>query len=158
MKYNFIQLNLSRIVLLQLVMLPVLGYCQQVFSDETFLEKLDLYRAANRANLLFVHTDKDIYTNNEDIWFSAYLLKSESIAPASHTITSVALVREGVKKVALQRNYLMQNGLSFGSLPLPDSLAPGKYQLLAFTNVTDHAGNPLAVFSQSITIKKHHRN
>jgi hypothetical protein len=47
----------------------------------------------------------------------------------------------------------MQDGLSFGSLSLPDSIPPGSYQFIASTNVLDGFGKPLALFSQLLTIK-----
>lgn len=131
-----------------------IGYAQVApLTNDALLEKLASYSKTNPSNLLFVHTDKTLYTNNETIWFSAYLLRSESTGPGSHTILSAALVREDNRNVQLQSKYLMQDGLSFGSLTLPDSIPPGNYQLIASTNVLDEAGMPIAVFSQPVTIK-----
>jgi hypothetical protein len=122
-------------------------------SEDAVLKKLELYSKANPTNLLFVHTDKTVYTNNETIWFSAYLLKSESIDLSKHTILSVAIVREDNREVSLQAKYIMKTGLSFGSLNLPDSIPPGNYQLIASTNVWDKEARPLCVFSQPLSIK-----
>lgn len=122
-------------------------------SEQAMLEKLDLYAKAHPSNLLFVHTDKTIYTNNETVWFSAYLVKSDVRFLKEHTILSVSMVREENRKVYLQDKYIMQDGLSFGSLSLPDSIPPGNYRFLAFTNVLDKNGQPLALFTQPLTIK-----
>ena len=59
-------------------------------SEKAILEKLTLYTKANPDNLLFVHTDKTIYTNNETIWFSGYLVRAEGAQLNDHTILSVA--------------------------------------------------------------------
>jgi len=125
----------------------------QTLSDEAILKKLDIYSKANPSNLLFVHTDKTIYTNNETLWFSAYLIKSETVNPKEHTILSVALMREDNRQVYLQDKYAMQEGLSFGSLSLPDSIPPGNYQFIASTNILDKNAKPVALFTQSLTIK-----
>jgi hypothetical protein len=121
--------------------------------DSSFSKKLTLYHRANPTNLLFVHTDKTLYTNNETLWFSAYLVKSTPGSLKDHTVLSVAMVREDDHKVVLEAGYGMQYGLSHGSLTLPDSIRPGNYQVIASTNVQNTSGSPLAIFTQSITIK-----
>lgn len=122
-------------------------------SEQTILEKMDLYAKAYPSNLLFVHTDKTIYANNETIWFSGYLIRVEASTLKDHTILSVSLMREDNKKTTLHNKYVMENGLSFGSLTLPDSILPGNYQFIASTNILDKQGQPLAVYTQPITIK-----
>ena len=122
-------------------------------SEKAILEKLTLYTKANPDNLLFVHTDKTIYTNNETIWFSGYLVRAEGAQLNDHTILSVALMREDNRKIPIHSKYVMQDGLSFGSLTLPDSIPPGNYQIIAYTNVLDKEDQPLAIFIQPVTIK-----
>ena len=126
---------------------------QSLFTDSLVVNKLEQYSKSNPSNLLFVHTDKTLYTNNETIWFSGYLIKSGEMYSQKHTILSVALVREDSREVFLENQYLMKDGLSFGSMTLPDSIPPGNYQFIASTNVLDKKGHPLAVFTQALTIK-----
>jgi hypothetical protein len=125
----------------------------QTLSNEALLEKLTIYSKANPSNILFVHTDKTVYTNNETVWFSAYIIKNGVGNLKDHTILSVAMVREDNREVFLQDKYAMQNGLSFGSMSLPDSIPPGNYQFIASTNLLDKDNLPYAVFTQSLTIK-----
>ncbi|MGV3508591.1 MAG: MG2 domain-containing protein, partial [Sphingobacteriaceae bacterium] len=125
----------------------------QELKDSVLYEKFKFYSKAHPSNPLFVHTDKTIYTNNETIWFCGYLLKTEASDLKDHTILSVALMREDDRKVTLHSKYLMQQGLSFGSFTLPDTVAPGNYQFIAYTNVLNGDGDPLALFTQSLTIK-----
>lgn len=47
-------------------------------GEAALLNKIALYSKAHPSACLFVHTDKTVYTNNEEIWFSAYLLKTSS--------------------------------------------------------------------------------
>ncbi|MBB2143930.1 hypothetical protein GM921_00405 [Pedobacter sp. LMG 31464] len=141
----------------------ILSYCLgiSIFSysqvnlpiDSSLSKKLALYQKAIPTNLLFVHTDKTLYTNNETLWFSAYLVKSTPESLKDHSVLSVAIVREDDRKVVLEASYGMQYGLSHGSLTLPDSIRPGNYQFIASTNVQNNTKRPLAIFTQSITIK-----
>ncbi|MEJ7780755.1 MAG: hypothetical protein WKF68_14325 [Daejeonella sp.] len=124
-----------------------------ILDGNVLLEKLDNYSRSNPSALLFVHTDKTLYTNNETIWFSAYLIKSLISGLTDHTIVSVALIAESDRKIILEDRYLMDKGLSFGSMNLPDSIPPGNYKFVASTNVLDKGGRPLAVFNQALTVK-----
>lgn len=126
---------------------------QTPVSDKIIMEKLDLYASRYPDNRLFVHTDKTLYTNNETIWFSAYLLKSEEKYAGKNTILSVVLFREDNRELLIRDKYLMRDGLSFGSLTLPDTIPPGNYQLAAFTNLLDQDGLPLIAFTQPLTLK-----
>ena len=126
---------------------------QTPMTDSLVVNKFELHSRLNPSNLLFVHTDKTIYTNNETVWFSAYLIESGKSYSQKHTILSVAMVREDSREIILQERYLMKDGLSFGSMLLPDSIPPGNYQFIASTNVIDKNGKPLSVFTQPLTIK-----
>jgi hypothetical protein len=129
-------------------------HAQNLFLPDTvLLDKFALYAKSNPDDVLFVHTDKSVYTNNEQIWFSAYLLQSHTTSVKEHTILSVALLREDNREIYMQDKYAMGGGLSFGSLLLPDSIPPGNYQLLVCTNVLSKSGRPAASFCQPLTIK-----
>lgn len=122
-------------------------------EEAALLNKIALYSKAHPSACLFVHSDKTVYTNNEEIWFSAYLLKTSSLALEDHTVLSVAVIGEADRKVYLQEKFAIEQGLSSGSMTLPDSIPPGNYQLTATTNVLDKHHNPLAIFSQALTVK-----
>lgn len=125
---------------------------QEIATDSRVTRALSVNSKANPPTSLFVHTDKTLYTNNETIWFSGYLLGAEIDDP-EHSILCVAVVHADSREVVLQRKYLMKDRLSFGSLRLPDTIPAGDFIFLAFTNVVRHDGQPLAVFSQPVTIK-----
>lgn len=115
--------------------------------------KMEEYAVNRNSDLLFVHTDKHIYTNNEFLWFSAYLLHCGKDSMTLHRFVSLALVQAGTRKCVLQQKFLMSDGHSYGSLQLPDSIAPGEYQLLASTNIVDKDSVPLALFTQALSVR-----
>jgi hypothetical protein len=121
--------------------------------DQELLDRFAAFNRNNPKDLLFVHTDKQIYTNGEQLWFSAYLVESLSAKPEEHNILSVTLVREDNRKLHFQEKYAMENGLAFGSFFLHDTLPPGNYQVLFSTNILDKNYRPIAQFSQEIIVK-----
>jgi hypothetical protein len=51
-------------------------FCAKVnCQTDSISLKMARYASSKNNDLLFVHTDKHIYTNNEFIWFSAWLLR-----------------------------------------------------------------------------------
>src|SRR3982751_3980253 len=82
-------------------------------------EQMARYAACKNTDLLFVHTDKHIYTNNEFIWFSAWLLRHGPDSIPLHRFLSVILVPADTRIPAVQQKFSMANGFSCGSIQLP---------------------------------------
>jgi hypothetical protein len=77
-----------------------------------------------RSSTLFVHFDKNIYSNSESVWFTAYITKTNTIN-LHHTL-AVALVRNDDRSVLAAGKYVMEKEMAFGNLFLPDSLPTGR--------------------------------
>jgi hypothetical protein len=119
--------------------------------DSTFQQ----YAENTQQPDLFLHIDKTIYTNQENIWFTAYVLSTIS-QEKQHTLY-VVLVEEATKKIRVSDRFVIEKGLGAGSLYLPDSLAAGEYRLLAYTN--SYLTHPAqAIFQQSVILKKTEAN
>lgn len=125
---------------------------EQSILVDPLAKQLYLYKSANPSARLFVHYDKNIYTNNETIWFTGYLLTEQGVDVSKHNIMSVALIRNSDSLIVKHQKFLMSTSMSFGSMILPDSMLAGDYHLLASTNRVVN-GTPEAIFIQPITIK-----
>jgi hypothetical protein len=137
-------------------LIPLLFQCgsvkAQVFSQDQLSKKISLNGKIHTSITLFVHFDKTIYTNNETVWFTGYLLKSNLDDISKHQVLSVALVRDIDSLIIKQDKYLISNGLSFGQMVLPDSLLTGSYHFQVTTNKVRN-GKPEVSFIQPIIIK-----
>jgi hypothetical protein len=116
---------------------------QSIPMADSIKEKIRLYSLQNPSATLFVHFDKNVYANNEHAWFTAYLLKNNTTA-VHHTL-GVGLMRNDDRSILTEGKFRIENGLAFGNLILPDSLPPGNYTFICYT---DHVinGNPSALF------------
>ena len=101
---------------------------------------------------LFVHFDKNVYSSNEMVWFTAYLLEEQAERIDLHTVLAVSLIEDSDSTIVLQEKFVMGQGLSFGNLVIPNLLPNGNYHFMVFTNVVA-AGKPAVVFIQRITLK-----
>ena len=126
-------------------------YCQQ---DEKVVDSIEKkiagYALQKPSSLLFVHFDKNVYTNNESVWFTAYLLESNT--KAAHKVLSVALIRDDDRSVLAEGKFVIDKSLAFGNLYLPDSLPTGSYSFVCYTNQLIN-NYPSALFIQPVTIK-----
>jgi len=115
--------------------------------------KITDYASFKGNDLLFVHTDKHIYTNNELIWFSAWLLRCGQDSLPLHHFLSLALVPADTRIPAIHQKFVITNWYSYGSIQLPDTMAPGEYKLVAYTNVIGRDSLPLALFTQDLSVR-----
>ncbi|GAB3934513.1 hypothetical protein [Mucilaginibacter myungsuensis] len=124
----------------------------QAQTPATLNDKLALYAKKHAAPVLFLHFDKTIYTSNEEVWFTGYLLNADSIAAKAHRTLSVSLIRGADRKVVAQKNFVMDGGLSFGNMSIPDSSAAGGYTFVAYTDRMN-GKDPEVLFEQPIVLK-----
>jgi len=138
-----------------LILLCTLLFWVNVKAQDTKLDSialnLDRYALKNTASGLFVHFDKTVYTNNDQVWFTGYLLKSITSLDQYHTLF-ITLINNQDSSVVLQDKFLMEKGFAFGALTLPDSIPSGSYRLVANTNIKKNS-KPDGEFIQPITIK-----
>jgi hypothetical protein len=103
------------------------------------------------SSQLYLHTDKSIYTGNENIWFSAYLLKADRPLGEYNTL-NVFLSHRITHEVVARGRFVMTQGLSAGNIFVADSFPSGDYNLVAYTNVAGQERNP-QVFQQQLSIR-----
>jgi hypothetical protein len=119
------------------------------FTD-SLAKKFEYYRLKKQGGVLYAHFDKTVYTNNENVWFTAYLLKN--FKPQFNKVLSAVLVRDDDHTIALEDKFVMIGGLAFGNLFLPDTIPAGDYSFILYTGHMVN-GKPVNTFIQPVTIK-----
>ncbi len=146
MKSNLISILLFTVLLCN---------CCKLFGQndaviETLVEKIEWYGSHKQSASFFVHFDKTVYTTNENVWFTGYLLNGNQ--DSAHQIMSVALIRNSDRTILSEGKFIIVGNYSHGNLVLPDSLPAGDYNFICFTNRRVN-GFPEALFIQPVTIK-----
>lgn len=122
------------------------------FGQNDIAQKIAFNNLANPTTNLFVHFDKNVYSNNETIYFTAYILRTGKFHLNAHKILAVALIRDADTSVIKVDKFITKQGLAFGNMVIPDTVLTGNYHLLAFTDkLVD--GKPELIFKQPIVIK-----
>jgi hypothetical protein len=138
-------------------LLPML-YCATTFAQsdnssvDSIVKHVAYYKAKKSNTMMFVHLDKTVYVNNEAMWFTAYLLGVTAKNLPKHQVLATALVNNNDQTVAVQGKFIMGGGLAYGNMTIPDSIPPGHYSFIAYTNFLTN-GKPEAYFVQALTLK-----
>lgn len=138
------------------LMVGLLTHMQLTAQEASLPEKIARQLAHNeqyfRTNELYLHIDKSVYVNNENIWFAGYLLKTAVDITRHHTM-HVVLRNSSTQKIAAYDKFVMESGLSAGNIFLADSLPAGDYDLVAYTNTFTLDQPNKSFFQQRISIK-----
>ncbi len=118
---------------------------------DSIASNLHHYGLRHNTSKLFIHFDKNVYTNNDKVWFTGYLLTSVLDVNQYNTLY-LSLINNQDSTIVLQQKFLINEGFCFGSLILPDSLQSSDYSFVANTNIKVN-GKPDGEFIQPITIR-----
>ncbi|UCG27090.1 MAG: hypothetical protein JSV24_08955 [Bacteroidales bacterium] len=116
-------------------------------------EKLEVYKKNNPGDIVYIHTDKDVYSPGDELNYKVYIkdLYSSKALPASKILTIFLNDPEGNSVIV--KTHEIQNGRAYGKFELNQSLADGKYTLIGFTELMQQ-GKPENVFTKKLVIHK----
>ena len=143
-------LKSSNLSIILLCLFMVSARAQLHNQPDVLANKLHWYGLKNSSPVLFIHYDKTVYSNNDDVWFTAYLLSATNIA--AYNTLSVALIKDDDRSVIMDCRFKMKGGLVLGNMTIPNAAIPGNYSLVATTNRLKN-GRSEVVFTQPVTIK-----
>ena len=96
------------------------------------------YTALHPTEKLHVHTDRDLYVDEEIIWFKAYASINNQPSNLSNKLYMQLQAQDSsIAKLIVP----VKDGLAVGSIAIPKELPTGEYMLKAYTNWTDSLGD-----------------
>ncbi|MCM4172202.1 hypothetical protein DHD32_11980 [Arenibacter sp. TNZ] len=111
---------------------------QSNLTNDPFMGDLGVsvnqYNNYNPVEKVFLHTDKELFTTGETIWFSGYtVLGRYHQFSLGSRVLHVDLI--GPKnEIVLSQTQEIVNGKATGNMDLPSNLHSGNYQLRAYSN------------------------
>lgn len=111
---------------------------QSNINNDVFIQKLEKdlqnHNAFNPVEKVYLHTDKNIYFNGENIWFSSYnTLGTKHHYSLASKVLHVDLINPK-GEIVLSKKIGLHQGRGSGSLSLPKNTEQGYYQIRAYTN------------------------
>lgn len=113
-------------------------FTQKEIFDDPFIKdlgiKLKKNDAYNSIQKLYIHTDKNSYATNEDLWYSSYnVFGADYRYFLASKFLNIELISPNNKIVASYKQELI-NGRGNGSIKILANLTSGDYTLRAYTN------------------------
>jgi hypothetical protein len=108
------------------------------------------YAERHRPPGLFLHLDKSVYEHTEHIQFTAWLLDGQRDTSHLHSLY-VLLVDPALRKLVAFDRFVLSRYAAVGALYLADTLHPGKYLVVAYTD-DRLQGFDQPAFRQEITL------
>jgi hypothetical protein len=100
---------------------------------------------------VYLHTDRDIYTPGDTMWYKAYLTDAQTnVLTASSGTLYVELIGPSANSINTQ-TIKLKGGLANAELFLNDTLAAGGYRLRAYTSWMRNFGDNF-IFEKNIAI------
>ena len=96
-----------------------------------FKNALTSYFKKYPSEKVFVHTNQDVYTSGEIIWYKVYAMAYGKPTALSHIV--YLQLTDTAGNVILQNKLHLTNGTAYGNLDINPQLKSGWYRLSAFT-------------------------
>ena len=96
--------------------------------------RLASYASKHLSEKVYVHTDKSTYLNNEICWFKIYSLDGFFNTPLTISTICYLEILDDQNQPVIQEKINMTNGMSNGSIAIPNNLPTGNYTIRAYTN------------------------
>lgn len=140
---HYVSLQLLRLSLLILSVFSSSSYSQtHTPIADTIANKIQSLTKESKSDNVYLQTSKDIYENQEDLWFKAYVLDAQSFIPSHRNkILFVQLIEDKTDKVVFKEKYEIDNGFVDGHLYINDSVQPGSYRLEAYSSMSFYKGS-----------------
>ncbi|WP_273566334.1 hypothetical protein [Maribacter halichondriae] len=114
-------------------------------------ERLLDYNRNQAPEKTYLHTDKDLYTNGETIWFKTYLVDGISHSrTAKSNVVYVELVNNQDSIVAQRKLFVNDLGAS-GDIEIDETIPQGDYTLRSYTKYMLNEEEPV-IFEKNVPI------
>jgi hypothetical protein len=83
---------------------------------------------------VYLQTDRDYYSQGDNIWFKAWLVEDPDLYLSSNSMNLHVELISDKSEIVASRIIRLDGGLGKGDFSLSDSLKPGQYLIRAYTN------------------------
>jgi len=89
---------------------------------------------------VFIHANKTSYSQDDVIWFKAYVADTLN-HPSIHTTKLYVNLLDERGNAIFKKNVLIKNGIGLGQFELNNAISPGNYYIQGYTNYMRNFGN-----------------
>lgn len=111
-------------------------------STLPFGDELSVFLDKHPAEKVYLHTDRDIYSVNDSVWFKIYLTNAQNNIPQAGFRSVYVELIDDAKTIRIRNLILTYNGFGNGDFDLSlFKLEEGRYQLRAYSDYQRNFGD-----------------
>lgn len=120
--------------------------------EKALSEKMEAYKTNYPMEMIYIHTDRDVYSPGDELSFKAYIRDLYSFKPSEQSeILNLALMNyQG--KIVLNNPFEIKGSQVAGKLLFANTIPEGKYFLIGFTELM-REWKPEHVFIKELFVK-----
>jgi hypothetical protein len=118
-----------------------------------FLESLFINDQALLNDIIYIHTDREVYAPEDTLWFKAYILNKKYLTESFLSKTFDILLVNSSGKIIKQDKYLIRESGVCGQFFLEHTLEEGIYYVVGYSSWMKNF-NSSALFSKKIILSK----
>ena len=99
----------------------------------------------------YIHTDRNVYVQGDDVWFKVYLINGQSNTPINTSGNLYVELIDPNAQIVSKQTIRLDDGLGNGDFKLVDTIPAGNYRIRAYTNWMRNFGDNF-IFEKGITI------
>lgn len=100
---------------------------------------------------VYLQTDRDYYTQGDDIWFKAYLVEDPDLSLSYNSMNLHVELISSRSEIIYSRIIRIEGGLGKGDIRLSDTLSPGVYIIRAYTSYMRNFAD-MQIFEKALII------
>ncbi len=98
-------------------------------------EKMEMYKTNYPMEMIYIHTDRDVYSPGDELSFKAYIRDLYTLEPSQQSeILNLALM-DYQGKIVLNNPFQIEGSQVAGKLLFTNTIPEGKYFLIGFTEL-----------------------
>lgn len=123
----------------------------QQYADTTVMGNFMNRLATLPQEKLHVHTDRDVYTAGDTIWFRAYLVNASTLQECDFSNFVYAELKDKSDTTHVRVKVLKRDSIFSGYIPLSEQIQQGEYMIRAFTTWMENDGDDF-LFKKKIRV------
>jgi hypothetical protein len=116
-----------------------------------FLESLFINDQTILNDIIYIHTDREVYAPEDTVWFKAYILNKKYLTESILSKTFDILLVNSTGKIISQEKYLIQESGVHGQFLLEHTLDEGIYYIVGYSSWMKNF-DPGTLFSKKIMV------
>ncbi|MBP3420602.1 MAG: hypothetical protein J6K74_08470 [Marinifilaceae bacterium] len=129
------------LLLIASLVISMMSIKAQKYSDSTIVQNFMNRLASLPQEKLYVHTDRDIYTAGDTIWFRGYLVNASTLQECDFSNFIYAELKDKSDSTYVRVKIIKRDSVFSGYIPISEKLQQGEYMLRAFTSWMENDGD-----------------